>query len=800
MRQRLNIIALLVGLVVVIGACGGEIQPLEDPGYGDVSQTSIVYASDRTTVLAEWHVGQDRVLVEYADLPRVLIDAVVAIEDERYWSHPGVDLRAIARALVADIEAGALVQGGSTITQQYIKNVILTPEVTLERKVEEATLAVRLEETLSKEEVLERYLNTSYFGDGAYGVGAAARHFFGVDVQDLSLAQAALLAGQLQLPSATDPTDYPDRALARRRVVLNQLVILGWADEEEAAAADAEPLNLAPQLPPFQTLYPYFTKEVERQLLADPALGATEADRYNLLFKGGLSIYTTIDPVMQELGRQAIAAIVPDGGPSAALVAIDPSTGHVKAIIGGADFYDTTDPTAQYNLATQGKRQSGSAFKPFVLAAALEQGFTLDSQFGRGNGVTIQTPSGPWEVSNYNNATFPDLSLLDATRFSVNKVYAELVDAVGPESVAELATAAGIQSELKPFHSIALGAQEVSVFEMASAYGTFAYEGIHISPTLVTRIDTADGVNLWASTPIVTEAMDRETANTVTAALSEVVRAGTGTRSAIGRPSAGKTGTTQGNSDAWFVGFTNELVAAVWVGYPEGQISMVPPLTPIEVTGGSWPAEIWSAFAVNALSGTSFGSLAQVEPGSTVRLAVDTSTGYLAGPLCPGEFVVLLDLDVANAPTIVCPIHNPASVVNAGAGVVPSVIGLNIADAVTALSDAGFNVFLEWINIDAISAGIVWNQVPSAGAPAQLEAPVTITISGFEPGSVVPLVLGFPQVEALAQLAEAGIEAIIIIQAEADPAAAAANSGTVWSQDPGPNEPITGPVTLWINP
>ena len=220
MRQRLNIIAFLVGLVVVIGACGGEIQPLEDPGYGDVSQTSIVYASDRTTVLAEWHVGQDRVLVEYADLPRVLIDAVVAIEDERYWSHPGVDLRAIARALVADIEAGALVQGGSTITQQYIKNVILTPEVTLERKVEEATLAVRLEETLSKEEVLERYLNTSYFGDGAYGLRP-------MHVDDFAaLALRAVRGETARVVDAVGPEDFSYRELVE--TLASTLGLLRW--------------------------------------------------------------------------------------------------------------------------------------------------------------------------------------------------------------------------------------------------------------------------------------------------------------------------------------------------------------------------------------------------------------------------------------------------------------------------------------------------------------------------------------------------------------------------------------------
>lgn len=791
--------ALLVVLALAGGACSAEIEPFADPGLGDLGLTTLVYAADGS-VLAEWHTEENRVVVEYDELPRALIDAVVGIEDERYWQHPGVDLRAIARAIVTNLESGTLAQGASTITQQYIKNVVLTPEVSLERKLEEATLAIRLEETLSKEEVLERYLNTVYFGAGAYGVGSAAATYFSKAVTDLTLAEAAFLAGMIQNPSRTDPYRHPDAALTRRRVVLAKLAELGWITNQEAQAADAEALIVSDRLPPDQSRHPYFTEELKARLLDDPALGATPTDRFNTLFRGGLRIHTTLDPITQEAAEAAVEAVLPTGGPAGALVAIEPSSGHVLAIVGGRDFYSETDPVARFNLATQGRRQPGSAFKPFVLAAALEQGHTLDETFTRGNQAVVETDSGPWVVVNYENQVFPDLTLLDATRFSVNKVYAELVAAVGPEAVVEVATAAGITSDLQPIHAIALGAEEVSVFDMASAYGTFAFDGIHLSPTLVRSIETADGINVFTGVPVVTEAMDREVAREVTVALSEVVRAGTGVKAAIGRPSAGKTGTTQNHWDAWFVGYTSDLVAAVWVGYPQGLVPMEPPRTPQPITGGSWPAEIWGLFAATVLADAPFGQLHQLAAGSTVRVSIDTSTGYLAGPLCPGEHVFSLELGIESTPTVICPIHNPASIVASGAADVPSVIGLHLVAAVELLQEAGFQVLANYQQIGSVPEHIVWDQTPQPGLPAQLGAPVTIHVSGYEPGTVTPFVLGFPVADAVAILERMGLTPTIIHEAEDDPATAAANRGTVWAQQPAPNKPLTGAVTLWVNP
>ncbi|MDH3261746.1 MAG: transglycosylase domain-containing protein [Acidimicrobiia bacterium] len=788
-------------LVAAFGllATACQFQPLEDPGLGDRGLTSVVYASDGS-VLAEWHAEEDRALVTYDELPRYLLDAVVAIEDERYWAHAGVDLQALARALIADLESGSIAEGGSTITQQYLKNVVLTPEVTLDRKLAEAALALRLEEGLSKEDILERYVNTVYLGDGAYGVGTAATHYFGKAAHDLTLGESALLAGLIQSPGTTDPYRNPEAALARRRVVLERMVRLGWATQADAETADQEALVLQPQRPGDVSRFPYFTEEVKRRLLDDPALGETATDRYNALFRGGLRIYTTVDPLVQESAELAVASVIGEEAPYAALAAIDPRTGHVLGLVGGRDFYDQEDPVARFNLATQGARQPGSSFKPFVLASALEKGLSLDHIFQGGSSITVQTDSGPWTVGNYNNASFPDLTLLEATVFSVNVVYAQVVDLVGPEAVVEVAKAAGISSDLQPFHSIALGAQEVSPLDMASGYGTFAAEGIHVDPILVTAIETHDGVNIYAAVPVVTEALSREVAQTLTGALTEVVKRGTGQQARIGRPIAGKTGTSQDHHDAWFVGYTPELVAAVWVGFPEGQISMEPPTTPYTITGGSWPAQIWSRFASGALSGTPYGLLAEADTSGQVAVEVDTSTGFLAGPFCPREHVHRIQVPIDSAPNVICPVHNPAGVVAVGSGELPDVIGYDLGTAVAALNGAGFQVKVDYQDGGALAPGTVFGQNPSAGFPAQAGSTVRLAVAGPEPGSVVPSVVGFPLDHAVADLSALGVTVEVVEVAESNPDDAARRAGVVWKQDPAPGAPATGTVKLWANP
>jgi len=784
----------LAGLVLSLVGSACAVQPLADPGLGTHPLSTTIYAADGS-VLATWYADEQRTLVPYEELPQTLIDAVVAIEDERYWQHPGIDLQAMARALLADVEAGQAVQGGSTITQQYLKNVVLSSEVSVDRKIEEAILALRLEEGLDKKTILERYLNTVYFGAGAYGVGTAAAVYFGKDVRDLDLAESALLAGLIRAPSASNPFEHPDVARARRRVVLDKMVALGWAGATAADRAAAEPLHLRDDPRP-AVRFPYFVAEVRRRLLANPALGATRQERYDLLTRGGLSIHTTLDPTMQRAAEEAVASVMDGQAPSAALAAIEPSTGHVVALVGGRGYDAPDDPVARFDLATQGRRPAGSAFKPFVLAAAFEHGFRPDTVLPGGRSVTIDTASGPWTVTNYDGAAFPDLTLTEATVYSVNVVYARLVDLVGPAHVADLAEAMGIRTDLQPYPSIALGAQDVSVLDMASAYGTFANGGTHVDPVFVTSIEDADAVDIYREIPARADVLDQTVADEVTAALTEVVRRGTGQQARIGRPSAGKTGTTQNHADAWFVGYTPQLAAAVWVGFPTGEIPMVPPATPFAVTGGTWPAWIWSRFASAALAGVPYGDLAVGSDQGLVAVDVDVSTGFLAGPLCPRAHVQRVYLPADRAPTIVCPVHNPTGEVGA---TLPDVTGLPMPDAVRTLDALGLAVTVTWDRPGPLTPGTVIAQDPPAGS-SRVDGPVRLELAGPQPGSTVPLLIGLPLPTATARLDELDVPYSTVTEREPDPAEAADRRGIVWKQTPPAGAGLGDPVTLWVNP
>lgn len=791
----------MVLLALVASACSLTVSPLEDPGIGESSLTTIVYAADGS-VLAHWHAGEDRTLVVYDDIPRHLIDAVVAIEDERFWDHTGVDLRAIIRAADANGEAGEIVQGGSTITQQYLKNVLLTNARTLDRKLEEAALAVRLEEGLTKEEILERYLNTIYLGDGAYGVGTAAAHYFGKDVDELTLAESSLLAALIQSPGGTNPRTNADEAIARRKIVLDKMVEQGYVTAGDATAASLEQIVLAPPAQiTARARYPYFVEELKQQLLDDVRLGETATDRYNALFQGGLRIYTTLEPAIQDAAEQSVAAVmVEEDGPDAAIVSIDPRSGYVKALVGGQDFYDEDDPIAQFNLATQGRRQPGSSFKPFVLAAALENGAGLYDVYEAGRTVEIQTDSRIWTVENYNQSAFPPLTVLEATVYSVNVVYARLMDAVGPAQVKDVAERAGITSELQPYHALALGAQEVSPLDMASAYGTFAADGLHVEPTMFTAIETHDGEIVIENEPVITQAIDPVVANQVTTALTEVVKRGTAQRARIGRPIAGKTGTSQEHRDAWFVGYTPELATAVWVGFAQSNETMEEPVTPITVTGGTWPAEIWALFSLNALATVPYSQLAVAGEDGTVAVDVDLSTGYLAGPLCPHEHIHRLQLPPGDVPTVICPIHNPSDIVGIGAGEVPPVMGLELGAAVSALNRAGFEVLLDWKDGGTLSQGTIFGQSPDAGVPAQSGSIVTLILAGPEPGATMPSVLGLTLDDARAELDLFGIPMRIIEEAESDPSDASRRAGRIWKQSPSAGSTADATVSLWVNP
>ena len=474
-------------------------------------------------------------------------------------------------------------------------------------------------------------------------------------------------------------------------------------------------------------------------------------------------------------------------------------SGAVRALVGGDDFYDTDDPIAMFNLATQAQRQPGSAFKPFVLAAALEDGIELDDMIEGGREVVIDTDALPWEVENYASLRYPDLPVLEATVYSVNVAYARLVDMVGPQAVTEIALRLGITSPLLPYHALALGAQEVSPLDMASAYSTFAAGGLHSEPKFFERIEANTGEVLIDNAPPPVRVIDTWISDQVTGALTEVVARGTGVRANIGRPVAGKTGTSQDHKDAWFVGYTPQLTAAVWVGYAESPQPMEEPLTPFSITGGTWPAEIWANFAAGALNGVAYGSLAEPLDTGMVSVAIDTVTGLLAGPACPREYVVMMRLPAESVPTESCTVQTLlASGSDLRPGFVPAVTDRSIGDGVTDLNALGFEVTVSWV--DGAVPGTIVAQEPVADTELEYGGQVHIEVVGPEPGAEMPDVLAFTQAAAEVEFSLRGIPVNVIVEAESNPDDAIRRAGRVWRQSPLSGSIPESTATVWVNP
>ncbi|PLS76682.1 MAG: hypothetical protein CYG61_01220 [Actinobacteria bacterium] len=599
------------------------------PPEAPQAQTTLITDANGVR-LASLDSGENRVLVDLSEVPKVVVDAVLAAEDKAFFDHGGLDPFGIARATWADVRGRSL-QGGSTITQQYVKNVYLGRERTVWRKFKEAILAMKIERKLGKYEILERYLNTIYLGRGAYGVQAAARAYFGKDVSELGLREAAYLAGLIRSPEAADATRSAKVATARRDRTLVAMQRAGSITAAQRAAAAAQPVSSYVvskansestfAMPDKGTQY--FVEYIRRQLLT----------RYDetALYRGGLRVKTTLDLRTQAQAYDAVYGFLdrPDD-PAGALVAID-DRGHVKAMVGGRDW-DAQVPYAKVNLAVGREgggtgRQPGSTFKPFVLAAAVRDGYTVKSSFpGPAEAIFPRADEGKdYPVKNFEDADFgSSVDLIEATRNSVNTVYAQLIKSVGPDSVIRLARASGISSPLVQNISLALGTSEVSVLEMASAYSTFANRGVHLEPNVILEVTTADGRVLEpARPPARTKVLEPAQADVVNFCLQQVVRGGSGTRAAFGRPVAGKTGTTQDFGDAWFVGYTPKLTTAVWMGFPEGIEKKMDNVRGQEVRGGSFPAAIFKRF-MQAVAKTSpdSGSFPTVTsfPGTVLRV------------------------------------------------------------------------------------------------------------------------------------------------------------------------------------
>jgi len=531
---------------------------------------------------------------------------VVAAEDRDFFTHPGVDPVAIARAAWADVRSRGALQGGSTITQQYVKNAFLTSDRTLLRKLEEAALAIKLEREMSKEQILEGYLNVIYFGRGAYGVEAAARVWFGVSASDLDLAQSAYLAGLIRAPESADISrpDQVEVAYRRRRSVLEAMrdtgaITPGEFDRVNSLPIESYTLPRAPgssvEITQTGMGLEYFVDMVRARVAGDYG--------NRLLFRGGLDIVTTVDVNLQRGAWEAVRAFLPGSdSPEGATVVLD-DKGAVVALVGGRDREQSEVNLA---LGTDGGgsgRQPGSAFKPLVLTEALRQGLTVDTVFDSPATVTVGTAEngGPWTVSNYDDRDYGPLTLEQATVVSSNTVYAQLIDRIGPDPVVETAESMGVTAPLDPVDSVALGTQEVSVLDMAVAYSTLAHGGDLRPPHVIERITDREGNEMEAFTLRAERVIEPAVAGEVTRVLQKVISEGTGRAAAVsGVPTAGKTGTTQNYGDAWFVGYTPRFTAAVWVGFADSNRSMVDVLGVPRVTGGNVPARIWSRIMESA--------------------------------------------------------------------------------------------------------------------------------------------------------------------------------------------------------
>lgn len=518
------------------------------------------------------------------ELPPHVLQAFLAIEDRRFFRHHGVDLRATVRAVLANMRAGGSVQGGSTITMQLVKNLLLTPERSIRRKVQEMRLAWALERQLTKTAILELYLNRIYLGAGAYGLEAAARRYFDKSAAELTLAEAAMIAGLPQAPSRLDPLRNLPAARDRAAEVLFAMEAAGFITETQRHAAllePATPVRTADENAPSPEIFGYVFDHAI-QLVRDELPGAPN----------DLVIHTTIDPELQADAQSAVHELLEAEGEAeragqAALVALTPD-GAVRAMVGGRDYGDS-----QFNRAVQARRQPGSSFKPIVFAAAIEAGL---SPFTTYNDAPIDLDG--WSPRNFGGTYRGRVTMREALRRSINTVAAQIADEIGIDRVVDMGRRLGIESDLPELPAVSLGTAEVTLLELAGAYSTFANDGIRREPYLILRVTDTRGNTLFDHAPDDgVRAIDPEVAQAMTSLLQDVVLAGTGTAARMGdRPVAGKTGTSQSFRDAWFVGYSADFVAGVWVGNDDD--------TPTaDVTGGSLPARIWNRFMTSASEG-----------------------------------------------------------------------------------------------------------------------------------------------------------------------------------------------------
>jgi penicillin-binding protein 1A len=666
---RMRRVFYLAALAVVVLAAGGiyvlgQVELPEDPTVAPPEAlTSFICTSEvqvncnASNAMASLHGTEDRVLVTYDQIPPILREAVISAEDKDFFNHGGVDPMGIARAAYRDLKGQGVRQGGSTITQQYVKQTYLSSEQTATRKIKEAVMAVKLEQQISKEEILTRYLNTAYFGRGAYGVQAASRAWFGHDIAGLDAGEAAFLAGLLRNPNGADPYSGPNslkEAVRRRKVVLDRMVIEGYVKPAEEKLLLAVPMD--PADPTVAEPDRFIRPRPKASVLGEKVKGSEWGSEYfaeyvrrwlvdeygsDTVLTGGLRVYTTLDLDMQKDAYDAVTTTLNQpGDPAGSLVALD-DQGQIRAMMGGSDFANN-----QVNLAT-GKagggsgRQPGSTFKMFALADAVKKGYSIRSVLPAPSKIEIDNPEctrggEPWKVR---GGPGSQMSLVSATKNSTNTVYAQLMLKMTPPSVVTTANEMGVSAELDPVCALVLGGGEVSVLDMAAGYSTLANQGMAKKPIAVTRVEFPNG-KIDTFTPEAKQALTDIQAARVTYALEQVMDGGTGKAANFGKPAAGKTGTTQNNNDAWFVGYTPKLTAAVWMGYVDKLLPM-DNVHGVKVQGGNIPAEIWRKFMSAATADFDTGDFREFDPeeigaGETLDPNLGTSGAISSGEEATG--------------------------------------------------------------------------------------------------------------------------------------------------------------------
>jgi penicillin-binding protein 1A len=648
---------ILVFLMITLGALLGIfaaflfVSTSNMPILPPAKQATIFYDINKKE-LSKIYV-ENRVDMPYAQIPDLIKQAILDVEDERFFTHSGVDLKSIARAFVIDILKGESSQGASTITQQLARNVLLSHKKTLNRKLREIFLAINLERRYTKEEILQRYLNQIYLGHGAYGIEAASKLYFGKSVTKLDIHQIALLVGLPQSPNGYSPYEHSDLALKRRNIILRKMARHGTITAKQFAFYSNKPLEVIP-LSASRKRAAYFISYVVQKLK-----GVVDRDA---LYTGGYKIYTTVDMLAQEAAEEAAATLTggaaDDKGvlqPQIALIAIDPKTGYIKAMVGGRDFGNT-----QLNRAVSAYRQPGSTIKPFVYTAAIDSRRYTTNSVIVDEEIVFASAHGEWKPQNYDHVYRGPISLRQALENSVNTVAVKLVDDLGPSKIVEYARKMGIFSLVTHgaandlnLSALALGGltKGVSPIEITAAYSPLANQGIRVEPFGILNLQDPYGNIIYEQRPRKSVVISADTAYVVTDMMRGVIMRGTGRSAMINRPAAGKTGTSSDNTNAWFIGFTPDLLACVWIGNDSQRI-------PVRIggatVGSGRAAQIWATFMRKALSQTPVSDF-PVPDGVATNVEICSQSGQLATPSCPDiKYEVFLS---GTEPTEYCTIH-----------------------------------------------------------------------------------------------------------------------------------------------